>query len=88
MRQKHSGRRPLPTTALALAALGLATACTPPPTVEEARTFLEEADSRLLELGQIDLKLGRRAEAQRGARLLLNGLHDVGMAVSENHGPP
>ena len=50
MRQEHSGRRRTPRLASTLAALGLATACATPPTVEEARTFLEEADARLLEL--------------------------------------
>jgi peptidyl-dipeptidase A len=52
MTPKHPGRRHTlrVMSTLALASLSLVTACTAPPSVEEARTFLEEADARLLAL--------------------------------------
>ena len=61
--KEHRSRhhRALCVAAAALAAVGLAASCTAPPTVEQARAFLVDANTRLLELSNRD---GRAAWVQ------------------------
>jgi peptidyl-dipeptidase A len=50
MKERHINRRHVIRLAPALAAMAFVTTCTPPPSVEEARAFLDAANTRLLEL--------------------------------------